>query len=449
MIILKKLRYKDKKKVCKTDLIVLLSFVTIFIMSLLFVRPMQDDYVALRDMSSYGLLDSVYNMWNSWGGNISTIAISNFFINLYFGSNFFFGIALHSIITVILLLSTFRILMRYFQDIVQAESIMRTSVWVFLSFLCLGSLHAPGYISLLNFTLASTAHLWPTLIFVHAVYLARFQRKWILPFLLLSGFLIGNFNVSESIFCLTTSLVIGFFSKISLVRSLKIKSGNLRVLILGQILGLLTIVLAPGFHARSEIVVVPKSFEGLIFSFFKAFAFNLGDIFLHPAWLLSLLVGIAIEKVVASNAALFQYLKLNSFVLLVCVFTVSAGGAFAYPSWYHTMSFYVFVFPVFFTVGLILRKQIRLTIRIKLSVVRNLFFVLCLILLTRDLTMMSLRAEQWDRDFEINSLRISSNQFDLVGYNVNYWPFGLGVDDVEKWDWINSAYVDWVQNTKN
>lgn len=448
MIILNKRRNKDEKKVYKIDLIVLLSFVTIFILSLLFVRPMQDDYVALRDMSSYGLLDSVYNMWNSWGGNISTIAISNFFINLYFGSNFFLGIALHSIITVILLLSTFRILMRYFQDIVRAESIIRTPVWVFLSFLCLGSLHAPGYISVLNFTLASTAHLWPTLIFVHAVYFARFKRKLILPLMLLSGFLIGNCNVSESIFCLSISLCIGFLTKVSLVRSLKIERRNLWVLIFGQMIGLLIIVSAPGFHARSEIVVVPKTFEGLIFDFFKAFAFNFGDIFLHPGWLLSLLVGAIVKEVFASNAALFQYLKLNAFVLLICVCTVSAGGAFAYPSWYHTMSFYVFVFPVFFTVGLILRNQIRLTVRIKLSVVRNLVFVLCIILLIRDLTMMGLRAEQWDRDFEINSLRISSNQFDLVGYNVNYWPLGLGLDDVEKWEWINSAYVEWVQNAK-
>jgi hypothetical protein len=406
---------------------------------------MQDDYVALKDMSSVGLQDSIYNMWKSWGGNISTIAISNFFINLYFGSNFFIGIALHSIITVLFLLSTFRILRRYFQEIVHTKVKIGTTTWLFLSFLCLGSLHAPGYISVLNFTLASTAHLWPTLIFVHAIYIARFSRKSLLPLLLLFGFLIGNLNVSESIFCFATSLIIGFFSKSSLVSVLKIRGINLSILIFGQTIGLLTIVLAPGFQARSEIVIEPKTFAELIYSFFQALAYNLGDIFLHPGWILALLMGLAIEKVVAPKSSLLKYLKLNSFVLLVCLFTVSAGGAFAYPSWYHTMSFYVFVFPVFFAVGLILNDQIRLTLRKKLSFLLGIVFVLCLTLLARDITMLVLRADAWDRDFEINSLKISANQFDLVGYNVNYWPLGLGLDDVEKWDWINSAYVEWVK----
>jgi hypothetical protein len=409
---------------------------------------MQDDYVALRDMSSVGLQDSIYNMWKSWGGNVSTIGISNFFIYLYFAGDFFFGIALHSIITVLLLLSSFRILMRYFQEIVNTEVKIRTSIWLFLSFLCLGSLHTPGYISVLNFTLASTAHLWPTLIFVHAIYFARFNKKSFLPFLLIFGFLVGNFNVSESFFCLATSLVVGFFSKSSLVSLLKIERSNLWVFIFGQTIGLSTIVLAPGFNARSEIVLEPKTFETLIYSFFQALAYNLGDIFLHPGWFLALLIGLTIEKVVAPRATMFKYLILNFFVLLICIFTVSAGGAFAYPSWYHTMSFYVFVFPVFFTVGLILGNHIRLTMGRKLSVLVGLVLFLCLSLLTRDMTMMGLRAYHWDRDFAINSLKISNNQFDLVGYDVNYWPLGLGLDDVEKWDWINSAYVEWVQNTR-
>ncbi len=164
---------------------------------------------------------------------------------------------------------------------------------------------------------------------------------------------------------------------------------------------------------------------------------------------MALLVGLTIDRGSVSRESLFNYLKLNSFVLVICVLTVSAGGAFAYPSWYHTISFYVFVFPVFFTVGLILRVRHGLPIRTKFSVLKNLGIFLCAILLIRDLTMMGIRAEHWDRDFAINSLKISNNQVDLVGYDINYWPLGLGVDDVEKWDWINSAYVDWVQNTKS
>jgi hypothetical protein len=437
------------KKMGKTDLLVLLFFVVVFCISLLFVRPMQDDYVALRDMSSVGLQDSVYNMWNTWGGNISTIAISNFCINLYFDNHFFLGIALHSIITLALFLSSVRILMRYFQEITKAEIKIRTSTWLLLSFLCLGSLHTPGYISVLNFTLAASAHLWPTLIFVHAIYLARSKKKIYLPLLLLLGFLTGNFNVSESIFCLGTTLVIGLFSKSSSIRYLRVERSNLLVLVFGQLIGLLTIVLAPGFQARSKIVLQPKTFEELIYNFVQALAYNLGDILLHPGWFLALLVGLTIDRGSVPRESLFNYLKLNSFVLVICVLTVSAGGAFAYPSWYHTISFYVFVFPVFFTVGLVLRGRHGLPIRTKLSAVKNLGFFLCAILLIRDLTMMGIRAEHWDRDFAINSLKISNNQVDLVGYNINYWPLGLGVDDVEKWDWINSAYVDWVQNTKN
>jgi hypothetical protein len=77
--------------------------------------------------------------------------------------------------------------------------------------------------------------------------------------------------------------------------------------------------------------------------------------------------------------------------------------------------------------------------------VKKFVFIVCLLLLVRDLAMMGVRAEHWDRDFESNKVRITNNQFNLVGYNVNYWPLGLGIDDVEKWAWIKSAYIEWVQ----
>lgn len=432
-------------KISKTDLLVFFIFFSVFVLSMLFVRPMQDDYVSLRDVSNDGLLNSIHNMWKSWGGNISTIVISNFFINLYASGFIFYGIALHSIIVTLLLLSTFRIFKIYLEEITGTEIGFRSSSYLILSFFCFGSLHAPGYFSILNFTLAATAHLLPTLIFVHAIYFARSKRIFSLFSLFILGFIIGNLNISESIFCLVTSLIIRILIKSSLMNALQIKKRNLLLLIFGQIIGLLTIVLAPGFRVRSEIVLEPHTFQELVFNFFLALLYNVGDILLHPGWFLALLVGCVFEKNLMPRFLLLKYLKITSFVLVLCVLTVSAGGAFAYPSWYHTMSFYVFVFPVFFTLGLILREQLGVARREKFLILRNFVFVFCLLLLVRDMAMMGVRAEHWDRDYESNKVRIANNQFNLVGYNVNYWPLGLGVDDVEKWAWIKSAYIEWVQ----
>jgi hypothetical protein len=406
---------------------------------------MQDDYVSLRDVTSDGLLNSIRNMWESWGGNISTIAISNFFINFYTSGFIFYGIALHSIIVVLLLLSTFRIFKIYLEEITSTEISFRSSSWLILSFICFGSLHTPGYLSILNFTLAVTAHLLPTLIFVHAIYFARSKRIFILFLLFILGFVIGNLNISESIFCLVVSLVIQIFTKNSLVNALGINKKNSLALIFGQLIGLLAIVLAPGFRVRSEIVLEPYTFQDLLFNFSQALLYNVGDILLHPGWLLALLVGCVFEKNVMPHSLLLKYLKICSFVLVISVLTVSAGDAFAYPSWYHTMSFYVFVFPVFFTLGVILQERLGAAPREKLFIVKKFVFIVCLLLLVRDLAMMGVRAEHWDRDFESNKVRITNNQFNLVGYNVNYWPLGLGIDDVEKWAWIKSAYIEWVQ----
>jgi len=240
-----------------------------------------------------------------------------------------------------------------------------------------------------------------------------------------------------------------FFLDNSLLYILNPRKTNLIVLFFAQLIGLLTIVLAPGFGVRSSIVVEPITLYGLAYSFFEALFFNVGDIFLHPGWFLALLSGLVFGKLPALHDALFEYLKLNSVVLIVCLLTTSAGDAFAYPSWYHTMSFYVFVFPVFFSIGFLVRCHVPLKVGKLATILRSIVLTLCILLLVRDLSMLSIRAQHWDRDYITNSLKVENNQLDLVGYNVNYWPLGLGVDDVEKWDWIKTAYVDWVTLTEN
>ena len=346
------------------------------------------------------------------------------------------------------MLSAFRLLKLFFQDVAQVDKSIKTSSWILFSFLCFGSLHAPGFISVLNFTLASTAHLWPTLIFIHCIYLSKNKTKFHLLMALPLGFLVCNTNVTEAIFCLIITLSILFFYKSQLVKSLNIHRKTLCYLLIGQFSGLLTIVLSPGFAIRSSIVVEPVSVLQLAFNFFEALVFNLGDIFLHPGWVLAFLSGFISKSSFISRKALLNYLRLNLYVIFICVVTISAGDAFAYPSWYHTMSFYVFIFPIFFTFGILARHRLVGFRKSSIFFGQRFFLALCLLLLTRDLIMLGIRADHWNQDYETNRLKIEKNNFDLVGYNINYWPLGLGLDDVELWDWINSAYVDWAQNIR-
>jgi hypothetical protein len=53
----------------------------------------------------------------------------------------------------------------------------------------------------------------------------------------------------------------------------------------------------------------------------------------------------------------------------------------------------------------------------------------------------------WDRNLISNVCSLKSDpDADLLGAEIRYPPFGLGVEDVNTWDWMRDKYAGWVIN---
>ena len=123
------------------------------------------------------------------------------------------------------------------------------------------------------------------------------------------------------------------------------------------------------------------------------------------------------------------------------------GDTVAYPSWYHTTPMYIFVLPVFFLIGACSSvPKLSSKVRTKLIFLTALIATFAIILAARDLIFLGIRKEQWDKDFRVNVCKIQGGELDnLSGRSFTYPPLSLGVEDVEDWQWIETAYSQWVK----
>jgi hypothetical protein len=59
------------------------------------------------------------------------------------------------------------------------------------------------------------------------------------------------------------------------------------------------------------------------------------------------------------------------------------------------------------------------------------------------------RAVNWDDAFRINYCLIKENpNSKLVGAEMLYPGFNLGIEDVSSWEWMRNGYSNWVLNVK-
>jgi hypothetical protein len=66
-------------------------------------------------------------------------------------------------------------------------------------------------------------------------------------------------------------------------------------------------------------------------------------------------------------------------------------------------------------------------------------------LMTRGIVVQERRSAAWDSSFSQNYCSvIRSSNTPLLGAEIRYWPIGLGVEDVNRWDWMARDYVSWL-----
>ena len=413
-----------------------------------FMRPIQDDYFNLQSVGQMGVIGYLRDTWDFHGGNMVQFLIHCIMILPSTEHFAFWNFGLFFLLTEVFVFLSVRGLNKW---LFQSQNEV-TKFWVpLLSVAGFEGLFVPGFIGAYGFSLASLAHLWPVMAFVTGLLsLKRFTGSWLLALML--GLIAGNSNLGESAFVCCVWLLVWLAYR--MFKDFETKGGirkdaNFYFLGLGSFVGSIAIAAAPGFWNRAQDQVgLPNS----IFDFAKRFAKSLAsftvDGLTHPmVWVLFLLGSLLAHKY--SKAAFKEdsyRVKLLSIATVVIWLSLIMGSTFAYPAWHQSMGMYVLLLPLGFSLGsmvkLRLSNQRVYALLIIASLIMSLAFVRIGVLGVE-------RSLRWDRNLATNSCRIADNPSSaLLGAEIQYPPFGLGVDDVNTWEWIRGKYVGWVQNVQ-
>ena len=411
-----------------------------------FMRPIQDDYFNLESVQQMGVLGYLGDTWTGHGGNMVQFFIHCIMILPTTHSFVFWNFSLFFILTQILVFLAVRVITSWLSE---TES-QHTRFWIpLLSVAGFEGLFIPGFLGAYGFSLASLAHLWPVIALIFGLLAIRqFKGSWALALLL--GIVAGNCNLGESAF----ACGVWFFSFLAFriipgfeFRSRIVENTNFYMLGLGACLGTVGIFAAPGFWNRaSDQVGLPTSLIDFLTRFTKSIASFTADGLTHPmVWVLFILgillrIGPSQQKLEVIEFRV-KMLSIGTSLIWACLIV---GSTFAYPAWHQSMGMYVLLLPLSFALGL------RLNIRASQKFTASLLAASSLVMLFAFVRIGVLgvqRSLQWDRNLTINSCRIAENPNSaLIGAEIQYPPFGLGVEDVNSWEWMRYKYVGWVDN---
>lgn len=409
-----------------------------------FMRPIQDDYFNLQSVQEMGVIAYLQNTWDFHGGNMVQFLIHCLMILPSTEHFIFWNFGLFFLVTEVLVFLSVRSINSW---LFTSGSVV-TRFWVpLLSVAGFEGLFVPGFLGAYGFSLASLAHLWPVMAFVTGlIALKKFPGSWLIALTL--GLISGNSNLGESAFACGAWLLVwlGFnFIPDFQLKSGILKNANFYLLGFGSLIGSIGIAAAPGLRERAENQVgLPSSFFDLTKRFVKSFASFTADGITHPMVWVLILMGILLalkesESHLRVNAFRLQILGVGALVLWAALIV---GSTIAYPAWHQSMGMYVLLLPLSFGVGYALKSRISADAIMRLLVVSSLVMSLAFL---RIGVLGVERSLQWDRNLATNSCLLKENpNAKLLGAEIQYPPFGLGVDDVNTWEWMRYKYVGWV-----
>jgi hypothetical protein len=413
------------------------------------MRPIQDDYFNLQSVQQMGVLGYLEDTWLHHGGNLVQFFIHCLIILPTTQGFVFWNLSIFFLVSqLIVIFTVFRLIRWINNNHLPANQL---AVWLvpLLTLVGFEGLFVPGFLGTFGFSLASLAHLWPVCATVIALtYCADNGRNWALTLVL--GLIAGNSNLGESAFAVLSLLLIYFiiFRRPILASSLNFKSTKPLATFTGAtIFGTIVIAVAPGFWNRaSDQIGLPENFFDLAKRFFQSFASFTGDALTHPMILVVFAIGYLFGVRLFSgnvNLNLDRTKALYFGTLFIWGFLI-LGSTAAYPAWHQSMGMYVLLIPAAFFTGLTVRnRQIEKFIS-SILILSSLIMTLCFI---RIGVLSTTRAEMWDQNLELNICRIQLDpEAPLLGAEVQYPPFGFGIDDVNTWEWMRYKYVGWVQN---
>lgn len=439
-------------KIVKFSIYVVLGFsvTTIFAIAF-FLRPIQDDYLALSVINKSSLYQYLNSIWNNQGGNLFPYLANGLVIFPLLSKICFVGNFIFYFVTIGLVCTSSLLLYK----MVTGEELWRLGpinsvLYLALSCISFEGLFVPSYVGAFSFGTASLAHLWPILLMTISVYgLFNWSRKiWIA---LILGFAIGNANAGESFSALIISLFL-----VGLTQRHKTHNRGISyslALFSSILMGFLVMVISPGFSNRAtQSVGLPNSAQDFVFRFIKSLASFSVDTLTHPAIYLSFFVGMQMSNLIISekNLTHFQNALKSLFAAMLLLFLALVfGGTFAYVSWHQAFGLQFLTMPVAFFSG-VLVHQIKGEMLIDFSPILFLVlsFSVCLMLIRTNFTTIE-RSLNWDKSLSNNLCIIESGSKQaLSGAELRYPPFQLGIEDVQTWDWIETGYRGWIENGK-
>jgi hypothetical protein len=421
------------------------------------VRPVADDYTLLRIYSQEGFTSSISYIWNNFGGNMTPAFIRALFVAPSLDASNWFGFIAFSITTSLLVIMSYLALITWLTHRSLRQITINDFLIALLASLSFEGLFTPGLSSAYLFGAASGVHLWPICVFILSLKLIdsfsdKQSRFSFLGFLLISlflGFIVGNSGFAESSAIFFTLLIITIW-----IHTKKLDSSRhnfqiaIKTHLLGVGFGLLTIFIAPGFINRNNrLGKIDQGFSGLLESFRSSLVSFSGELLTHPVWLLAFLIAASWKsslKIDSSRAKTLVLYFALTFVMLVL------GSTFGYAAW-HQSSGLIFLFtPLAFCIPILSSQTLSLLKKSGL-VNKNIAVVavtsILLGLMFRGVVVQEDRSSAWDSNLQKNFCSaIQSSESPLLGAEIKYWPIGLGIEDVNRWEWMEEDYRSWLSS---
>jgi hypothetical protein len=325
-----------------------------------------------------------------------------------------------------------------------------------ISYLGYEGLFTPGLIAAFSYHQAAFSHLWPIMLLVIALSLFINKNTNILLAFIL-GIFIGNSNISESFSAIIFLLVILLFKKKNLLIKNAFSVSGYKFfcsLLCGNFTGFFIILVAPGFWNRAHNSVgFPTGAQDLLYRFFRSLGSFSADLATHPMVWLAFLIGLIIaipEKFGQDKIVLVSKIKLLTWLGLILFASLTFGSTFAYVSWHQSTGVYQIFIPLTFLLGFYSKSIIKFELRRSQESLIVFVIVVSLILMSaRAGISFKARAADWDSAFKINYCLIRENpNSKLVGAEMLYPGFNLGIEDVSSWEWMRNGYAKWVSNPK-
>jgi hypothetical protein len=423
------------------------------------VRPVADDYTFLKIYSQEGFASSISYIWNNFGGNITPTIMRATYLSFSWDASNWYGFMAFSITTSLLVIVSYLVLITWLTNRGMRQITINDLVIALLASLAFEGLFTPGLSSAYLFGAAAGVHLWPVCIFILSLKLIEScsdkQSKFSFPgFLLVStllGFVVGNSGLAESSAIFLALLVISIWLQTKKLETLKPKFRfAIKTHLLGIGLGLLTTFIAPGFINRNNrLGKIDEGFLSLLESFRSSLVSFSGDLLTHPVWLLAFLIVISKNfslKIDSSRAKTLLLFFALTFMMLVL------GSTFGYAAWHQSSGLIFLLAPIAFCIPMLGSRTLNV-LKKKGLVYKNIAVVamtsILLGLMFRGVVVQEDRSAAWDSNLQKNFCSaIESTESPLLGAEIKYWPIGLGIEDVNRWEWMAKDYASWLNQIK-